>query len=352
MKFLGLLVLVVGIAGGAAVYWWRLPPTERPGARTLLSIVDRPAPNSDGPVGFEVHEGESAASVGKRLQEVGLIQNAYVFRVWASTLGVDSQLEAGRYELPGGLTAQQALLHLDRAEAPQRRVTLVEGWRMEEMADELERKGIVSRFAFLEAARNVAPDGVSDPSVRTAEGYLFPDTYFFPTSSLSGPEVVERLTSTFHSRFDEELQREATTKGLSLHELVTLASIVERETVVPEELPHIASVLLNRLEAGLKLEADPTVQYALGFRPDHVATFGYWKTDLTTADLAIDSPYNTYIVFGLPPGPIANPGLGALLAVLRPLTTQDYYFVARPDGTHAFAATLEEHIRNIRLNFP
>jgi UPF0755 protein len=164
--------------------------------------------------------------------------------------------------------------------------------------------------------------------------------------------VVQRVTATFGERFPPELHREAATKGLTLHELVTLASIVERETVVPEERPHVAGVLLNRLDAGMKLEADPTVQYALANDSTNIAAFGYWKTDLTLADLQITSPYNTYLVFGFPPGPIANPGLGALMAVLRPMQTDDYYYAARPDGTHAFASTLEEHIRNIRLYFP
>ena len=223
---------------------------------------------------------------------------------------------------------------------------------MEEIADHLEQEGIVSKAAFLAAARDGARDLVANASTRSVEGYLFPDTYFFPTDSVDATEVVERLTSTFHTRFPQDLRGEAAAKRLTLHELVTLASIVERETVVPEELPHVAGVLLNRWRAGLRLEADPTVQYALASRPEHVSTFGYWKTDLTVTDLEIDSPYNTYIVFGMPPGPIANPGLGALMAVLHPLPTEHYYFAARQDGTHAFAATLEEHIRNIRLFFP
>ncbi|HWQ28370.1 MAG TPA: endolytic transglycosylase MltG, partial [Dehalococcoidia bacterium] len=130
-------------------------------------------------------------------------------------------------------------------------------------------------------------------------------------------------------------------------QVVTLASIVEREARVPEERPLIASVFLNRLRLGIPLQADPTVQYALANDPANVEAFGYWKSELTVDDLRLDSPYNTYVYVGLPPGPICNPGLDAIRAVLRPAQTNYLFFVAKPDGSHAFAETLEEHERNV-----
>ena len=341
------LTLIVGLTG---LFWWSLPATERPGARTLLAMLDRPSIETDAPTAFEVHEGEWATSIGRRLEEAGLLRSAWLFRAWATTLGVDARLEAGQYEIPGGLTAQELVARFDRAQAPYRRVTVVEGWRMEEIAEELERQGIVSKEPFLAAAREGGSLLPEKPA--SAEGYLFPDTYFFPLTPVEPAELVSRLVATFFDRFTQEMRIEAAAKRMSLHSVVTLASIVEREARMPEEQPHIAGVLLNRLDAEMRLEADPTVQYAVAARPDQVAAFGYWKTELTLADLETDSPYNTYLWTRLPPGPIANPGLDALLAVVRPQETRDLFFAARPDGSHAFAATLEEHLRNIRLYRP
>ncbi len=350
MKRAGAIAALLFTAALAGAFWWNLPATERPGARTLLAMLDRPSMETNAPTPFEVHEGDSAASIGRRLEEAGLLGSAWLFRAWATTLGVDARLEAGQYEIPGGLTAQELVARFDRAQAPYRRVTVVEGWRMEQVAEELERQGIVSKEAFLAAAREGGTLLPEQPA--SVEGYLFPDTYFFPLTAVEPAEVVRRLLATFFERFTEELRREAASKGMSLHDVVTLASIVEREARVPEERPHIAGVLLNRLGVDMRLEADPTVQYVLGSRPDQVAAFGYWKTELTLADLDTDSLYNTYRVAALPPGPIANPGLDALLAVVRPQETRDLFFAARPDGSHAFATTLEEHLRNIRLYRP
>lgn len=350
MKWIAAVAALPFAAALAGLFWWSLPATERPAARTLLAMLDRPSIETDAPAAFEVREGESAASIGRRLEEAGLLRSAWLFRAWATTLGVDARLEAGQYEIPGGLTAKELVARFDRAQAPYLRVTLVEGWRMEEIAEELERQGIVSKEAFLAAAREGGSLFPDKPA--SLEGYLFPDTYFFPLTPVEPAEVVSRLVATFFDRFTQELRLEAAAKDMSVHDVVTLASIVEREARMPEERPRIAGVLLNRLDAGMRLEADPTVQYALAADPEQVAAFGYWKTELTLGDLETDSLYNTYRAPALPPGPIANPGLDALLAVVHPQQTADLFFAARPDGSHAFAATLEEHLRNIRLYRP
>ena len=158
---------------------------------------------------------------------------------------------------------------------------------------------------------------------------------------------MRRMLAAFDAQATPELRQAIQASGLSLHEAVTLASIVEREAVLPEERPIIASVFLNRLRLGMPLEADPTVQYALASDPASVERFGFWKQGLTTEDLQVDSPYNTYVNGGLPPGPIANPGLASLEAVAHPAQTSYLYFVARNDGSHVFAETLEEHLRNV-----
>ena len=161
-------------------------------------------------------------------------------------------------------------------------------------------------------------------------------------------EVVERLLTTFEERFGADLRAAAQAQRLSVHQAVTLASIVEREAQVPDERPLIAAVFHNRLRAGMPLQADPTVQYALAADPASVAKHGWWKRDLTVDDLTIKSPYSTYANPGLPPGPIASPGLAALRAVAHPAPVKHLYFVAKGDGSHAFADTLDEHNRNVQ----
>jgi UPF0755 protein len=156
------------------------------------------------------------------------------------------------------------------------------------------------------------------------------------------------MLETFGQRFSVAQSHGFVSTGLSIHSIVTLASIVEREAVVPEEQPVIAGVFLHRLRIGMPLDADPTVQYAIANNPESQARYGYWKRELTVEDLRIDSPYNTRRYPGLPPGPIGNPGLGALAGVLNPTATSFLYFVAKTDGSHAFAETLQEHIANIQ----
>jgi UPF0755 protein len=185
------------------------------------------------------------------------------------------------------------------------------------------------------------PEGVT-----SLEGFLFPDTYEFP-SDATARDVIARMLDTFGQRFTPELREQARAQGLTVYQAVTLASIVEREAVLPEERPIIASVFLNRLRAGMHLNADPTVQYALGYQGEG---HGWWKRPLLLEDLEVDSPYNTYRHVGLPPGPICNPGLAALEAVVNPADTRYLYFVANDvagDGSHVFAETLEEHNANI-----
>jgi peptidoglycan lytic transglycosylase G len=217
------------------------------------------------------------------------------------------------------------------------------------VAEHLERKGIVSSADFqaaLAATDYSAPFLAQRPPGATLEGYLFPDTYFF-TVKATPHDIVDRLLVTFNEKFPPELQQQAMAQGLTLHQVVTLAAIVEREAVAPAERPIIASVYLNRIKEGMLLQADPTTQYAIAVTPESVEKYGWWKRDLTEDDLKARSPYNTYVVPGLPPGPIASPGAASLRAVAQPAQTDYLYFVAKPDGTHAFARTLDEHNRNV-----
>jgi UPF0755 protein len=178
------------------------------------------------------------------------------------------------------------------------------------------------------------------------EGFLFPASYSF-SRRVTAAEAVDMMVKTLSDRFTPQMRDEARRQGLGLYQVLTLASIVEREAIVPEDRPLIASVYLNRLKQDLPLQADPTVQYAVS-PATGVTAAALWKPELTAADLKTDSPYNTYVKKGLPPGPIASPWLDSIRAVLHPADTTYLYFVARPNGSHAFSTTFAEHEQNVQ----
>jgi len=310
--------------------------------------LNRPAGEGN-PVSFTVQPGETTGMVAARLLEQGLIRDAELFRLYMRYQRLDRGLEAGDYELSPFMTIPQIAERLRRAQARETVVTIPEGWRMEQIAALLEEESVLPGEEFLALARegDFAYPFLGDrPPTATLEGYLFPDTYRLPAQA-SASDLIERMLESFDHRATQQMRQDITAQGLSLHQVVILASIVEREGVVREELPVIASVYRNRLDQGMKLDADPTVQYALGFQP---TTGEWWKRPLQLEEYArVESPYNTYLHVGLPPGPICNPGLAAIEAVIHPAQT-DYLFFVRndvaDDGSHVFSRTLEEHERN------
>ncbi len=308
-----------------------------------------PIPVEEATVQVQVAPGASGTVIGRQMERAGVIADGGLFATLTALMGLQGRLAAGTYEFGRGVPVADAVRRVRAGvTVPAVTVTIPEGKRLEEVAAILERQGVVSAADFLAAAHGDYPQTVARdrPAGSTLEGYLFPDTYFF-TKHTSAQEVVERLLTTFEERLSTELRAAIQAQGLTLHQAVTLASIVEREAQVPEERPLIAAAFLNRLRAGMPLQADPTVQYALTTDGASVQRYGWWKRDLTVDDLKVDSPYNTYARGGLPPGPICNPGLAALRAVAYPAPVRYLYFVARGDGTHAFAETLEEHNRNV-----
>jgi UPF0755 protein len=307
-----------------------------------------PGPQLDETVIVRIDQGDSAAAIAAKLEESDVIQSARLFRTLATLMGVGGKLAAGDYEFHRGESAAVAVQRISLGITASRLITIPEGWRGEEIGVLLEENGVVPAAEFRQAllGQYDAEFLAELPSGAGLEGFLFPATYGFALG-VTPAQAVQQLLDAFDGRYAEHVQPLLAASSLSLYDAVTLASIVEREAQVPEERPIIASVFLNRLAEGIALEADPTVQYALGNDPASVAEYGYWKGDLTIDDLAVDSPYNTYAHAGLPPGPIANPGLDSILAVLQPARTDYLYFVARPDGSHAFAATLEDHLNNI-----
>jgi UPF0755 protein len=231
--------------------------------------------------------------------------------------------------------------------------------RLEEIAGLLEKRGVVKASDFLVAANTIATAGTgldidllsSRPASATLEGYAYPATYSF-ARSVTPSEIVLTMLKALSDRLTPALREEARRQGLDVHEVLTLASIVEREAVLPDERAVIASVYRNRLAQEMPLQADPTVQYAITARPGSVTEFSYWKSQLSAQDLQFESAYNTYVKKGLPPGPIANPGIESIIAVIRPAPTTYLYFVARGDGGHAFSASFDDHQRNVERYMP
>ncbi len=343
-----LLLLFLGLAVGAVVGGMVI--RERLQNLSFATPVPR-QPGEE--VFFEVRPGETTGEIAQRLYEEGLIRSPFLFQLRARLTGADRQLQAGTYRLRAGMTDGELLEALQHSPVEERTVTVPEGWRREEIAELLAREGLVpSPEAFLEAA--VVGEAYADFEFLAdlepgtpLEGYLFPDTYRIPVGY--APEQIVRLFLTNFERrvWTREVRDQLQASGRTLQEVVILASLVEREAVVDEERPLIAGVFYNRLELGMPLQTDPTVQYALGYQPDEGT---WWKTELTFDDLKVESPYNTYLHPGLPPGPICNPGLASIQAALNPAETDYLYFVAKTDGSgeHLFARTLEEHNENIR----
>ena len=354
MKRLLVAGLAVLAAGSCACLAASLVPiaTSSGGLVAVVELLDQPAALDPTPVLFTVQPGEDAGSVARRLQEAGLIRDERLFRSLASLTGLGAAIQAGEYELRRDLTSRAILEQLARGEVTLRQVTVPEGLQLGQVVETLAQQGVGSAAALWEALAQVGAEppagslAASRPAGQSLEGYLFPETYRFGRAA-TPVEVILAMVRQTDRQFGPELRAAVAAQGLTPHQALVLASIVEREAVKPEEQPLIAAVFLNRLRLGMPLQADPTVQYALALDPARRARDGYWKRELTVADLAIDSPYNTYRVVGLPPGPICNPGLGALTAVARPAATDYLYFVARPDGSHAFARTLAEHQANV-----
>jgi UPF0755 protein len=346
MRFLslaGILLAVVIVIIGI----WQI--TETPGSvlkEEPATVVPTSTPGET--ILIIIQEGESAQEVAEKLEDEGIIASSLLFRVLVALQGYEDKLVAGDYEFEKGMPTLEVLERIRSGQTAPLVVTVREGLRAEEIAELMEDKTVLSAEDFLEAIESWYEFNFlyTKPYWANLEGYLFPDTYFF-SRNMTAEEVVLQILKNFDQRVDDEIRQEADVAGLTMHTVVTLASIVEREAQVPDERPIIAGVFLKRLRRGMPLEADPTVQYALGNDPASVAEYGYWKQELTQTDLEVDSPYNTYRYSGLPRGPICNPGLDSIEAVVRPADTDYLYFVARADGSHVFAETLEEHLSNI-----
>lgn len=331
MKVLRWLLAAAALAGlgVAALFWWAEGQLERPYAAY---------PGDE--VVVEVPPGSSGTRILAELERNGVIENATLARLYlVHRLGGPS-LKAGEYRFDAPLTTPEALDKLIRGDVVTYKVTLIEGLTLEEAAEHLADAGFGELDVLLDEMRR--PDRIADldPAAEDLEGYLYPDTYAFAKGTTEA-EIVDVLVRSFRARVEEDLVPagfDATSS--SLRELVTLASIVEKEAALADERAIIAGVYSNRLREGIALYADPTVIFAL-------KRLGRWDGNIRRPDLQVDSPYNTYRYPGLPPGPIASPGKASLLAALQPADVPYFYFVSRNDGSHVFARTLVEHNRNV-----
>lgn len=300
------------------------------------------------PVRFQIVNGESASTISRHMQEAGLIPNAAAWVDYLVYSGLDVRLQAGAYRLSAALSPVGIAQYMQDPRSHEIRFAILPGWRLEEIAASLPSSGLaITPEEFLALSRNAdvsSLDGRLPAGLPSLEGYLLPGEYAVIRGTTT-PELLQEVLGSFFEIVTPDLTQAYGNQGLNLEQAVILASMVEREAILDEEMPLIASVFLNRLAAGMRLESDPTVQYALGY---NTAGASWWKVPLDGNDLAVDSLYNTYLYGGLPPAPICNPGPEALQAIAHPEDTDYYFFRAACDGSgrHNFSKTYEEHLNN------
>lgn len=311
------LLVVLGVLFMALETWRVLTPT--------------PA-LSHGPLIVEIPAHQGVVGIARRLRETGVIRSQTGFVVLGVVRGMARTLKAGEYEVPRGAATPAVLTLLESGHVRQHIVLHPEGATIAELARALESERLASASEVIRVAHDpafLASHGIEGPS---AEGYLFPDTYQF-VRGMRTDEVLGRMVQRLRAKLTPDIVSRAEAQHLTVHELLTLASIIEREAVDRTEMPFISAVFWNRLRRDMPLQADPTVQYAIGKE----------RQALTRADLQVDHPFNTYRRSGLPPGPIDSPGLPAIEAALQPASVNYLYFVAMDDRRHHFSTTMEEH---------
>lgn len=325
------LVLLAGLAGiGAYV-----------AGTTVWGRLHEPYQGYEGAEQFvDIPSGTGVPEIRRRLVAAGVVRDEVLLRAALWWTGESRNLRAGEYRFDQPMTPIEVVQKLARGDVYARSLTFPEGLTIQEMARLYEMREFGRASEFIEAARNTALIADLDPDARDLEGYLFPDTYALPRGTPAS-RLVAVMVDRFKATYTEEARAAAEEQDLTTRQVVTLASLVEKETGQPEERPVIAAVYRNRLRIRMPMQADPTVVYAM-------MRAGTYNGNIRRDDLSMDSPYNTYRHPGLPPGPIAAPGKASLDAALRPADVPYLYFVSRNDGSHVFARTLAEHNRNVR----
>ncbi len=308
---------------GASVFIWKY-------------YINQAASDSDQEVIFEVIAGKTFHQVAKELEQKQIVRNAQIFSLFARTIGQANKIKIGEYALKGNMLPKDILGILTSGKSIRRPFTVAEGLNIFEIAEAYDKAGFGNAEIFLQAAQ--------DPSLvkyllgdgpETLEGYLFPETYQI-TKFTTTRELITQMVKNFDAKFIQ-VQKIGGQGNLTKHQVVTLASIIEKETGAPEERPLISSVFHNRLRKGMLLQTDPTILYGIADETKKLAV------NITKADILRRTRYNTYVVKGLPPGPISNPGKAALIAALNPIESDFLFFVSHNDGTHAFSQDLKKH---------
>lgn len=313
VRLISLFAVILFLVGGALVWW-----------KNAMSPVDE---TDQTPVTFVVPSGQGSKEIARRLASEGLIRSQIGFYLLVRFFNTDKQIQAGEFRLQKSMDTRTIASELTLGTMDVW-VTIPEGWRTEEIATNIAKELNIPEKEFLAVAE---------------EGYMFPDTYSIPQAATAGA-IATILKDTFLEKVTPQMIADAKKEGLSLSSVVILASLVEREGKTNQDRPVIAGILLNRLNQNWPLQVDATLQYILGYQSQDKT---WWKKELTDADKKIDSPYNTYLNPGLPPTPIANPGIDALKAVIYPMKTDYMFYLHDTSGVAHYARTIEEHEKNI-----
>jgi UPF0755 protein len=349
---IGLLILWLGIPQVVEKTFGAASTTLTPfqqrqyGLRLLLAKdqFGKPNPDNNSEIPFVIQEGSSISQIASTLESTGLVKNGPRFRDYLIYKGIDSKIRSGNFMIPNTFSLIE-IAEMIRSDNPIVSFYIYPGWRAEEVAAGLKASGVqISTEDFMRVVNN--PSGIQQPAglstLSSLEGFLYPGEYQIRKDS-SAEELIQLFVTRFQFEVLAQVETYSAVSGMSITEIVTLASIIQRESLVKSELPTIASVFYNRLDTGMKLETDPTVQYAIGYDENSQS---WWKTPLYLDDLGFQSVFNTYMNYGLPPHAISNPGIESIMAVIQPENTSYFYFQANCDGsgTHVFSMTFEEHI--------
>jgi UPF0755 protein len=322
-------IALLAAAGGIGASWWNgisAPPSTDPNAK---------------PIQIQVKSGTSAQAIGQELEAKGAIKSQLAWKLWTAWQSKQGKgaPQKGTYEVSPNQPLSAVAAQISEGKVIQSGFVIREGWRIEQMAEYFEKQGMFKAADFIAATKEIPkdkfpwlPDGLPH-----LEGFLYPETYKVPTETITPKGVVTQMLKQFEQVALPEYNKVADPQKLSLLKWVSLASVVEKEAVIPAERPKIAGVFMTRLAKNMPLGSDPTVEYGLGIKQTA-------DRPLTFAEVKRPNPYNTYINPGIPPGPISSPSIGSLKAVLQPDSTDLLYFVAKYDGTHIFSKTLSEHV--------
>lgn len=320
-----LLILIFLFIGAAGVYlnivgYAQKPPNTAPVEQAVI-----------------VQSGQGFKALSNLLYQKGMILHPVKFRLFARIKGHDKRIKAGEYMLSSAMTPKKILETMVDGKVYLHRLTIPEGYNLRQVAQAVGTAGLASEADFLKATTDSDLLNANGIDARSFEGYLFPETYYFPRG-VTSENIITTMVKRFWSVFNPEWKEQTKTLGMTIHEVITLASIIEKETAVAAERPIISSVFHNRLKRNMRLESDPTVIYGMGD----------YNGNITRKDLESPTRYNTYTMKGLPPGPISNTGAKAIEAALYPADTKFLYFVSRNDRTHHFSTNFRDHNRAVR----